>query len=184
MLDTLEVEDRVPNQPALHQTPTHRTGLQKGPPLCLLGDHGTHCGTSTAIFSVNDSKLGLRPLHTPTIDGLGRFVIFGHCLKPSSSPSLERTANLPLVNRGSQSLSTIVARVLLRLTNGPSLFSKDSWISHVHGSYWARGLLLRPLERHGDHTDSCVLMDTMAPSLRCSLQRSVGLHGRSFQQLS
>ena len=35
MVDTLEVEDRVPNQPALHQTPTHRTGLQKGPPLCM-----------------------------------------------------------------------------------------------------------------------------------------------------
>ena len=36
MVDTLEVEDRVPNQPALHHTPTHLTSLQKGPPLCLL----------------------------------------------------------------------------------------------------------------------------------------------------
>ena len=78
------MEDRVPNQPALHHTPTYRTGLQKEPPRCLLGAHGTNCGTSTTMFSVdNKGKLGLQSLRHSHHRQSGKMRgTHTHCLKP------------------------------------------------------------------------------------------------------
>ena len=94
MVDTLEVEDRVPNQPALHPTPTHRTSLQKGPPLCSRRAHDTHCGTSTAIFSVDKGKLGSPPLRHSHHRRSGK--IHGthtHCLTPILSTVTRENGN-------------------------------------------------------------------------------------------
>ena len=161
MVDTLEVEDRVPNQPALHHTPTHRTSLQKGPPLCLRGAHGTHCGTSTAIFSVDKGKLGLQPLRHSHHRRSGK--IHGthtHCLTPILSTVTRENGNpscgqqwltIAVHNCGSGSPATPKWSLSLEKTLGfrTCVEASGPWVCCFAHS-----------------NDTCVLMDIMAPSLQ------------------
>ena len=177
MLDTLEVEDRVPNQPALHQTPTHRTGLQKGPPLCLRGAHGTHCGTSTAIFSVDKGKLGSPPLRHSHHRQSGKMRgTHTHCLKPILS-TVTRENGKPSCEAHNRCPQSWVA---LQSSWSLSLFKR--LLEFARGwKLGPNGLLLRPLEP----TPVSWGTSWHCPSSDlCEFLGSVGLHGRSFQQLS
>ena len=134
------MEDPVPNQPALHHTPTHRTSLQKGPPLCLRRAHDTHCGTSTAIFSRQTGLAATATLPPSTV--WAGCAAHTHCLTPTliTGHSRERQTS------GQQ-------RPTIAVHNGGS------------GSPATTKWSLSLLQKTPGITDSCVLMDIMVQSL-------------------
>ena len=185
MVYTLEVKDRVPNQPSLHHTPTHRTGLQKEPPLCLLGAHGTNCGESTTMFSVDKGKLGSPPLRHSHHRRSGK--MRGTHSLPDAHPhhrhSRERQTFLwstEAHNRCPQLWLAFSCE-----SQFSPLPSKDSWNSLVCGCYlpWVCCFA------HSNDTETIPTPVSGWTSWHhpssdlCEFLGSVGLHGRSSQQL-
>ena len=131
MLDTLEVEDRVPRN----------TTLQRIAQACRRDRHGACVAPTTHIarrprqsFRWMRANWACGRCDTPTIDGMGRCVAHTHCLKPILS-TVTRENGIPSCGQQWPTIAVHNCGSGSPATTKWSLSSKDSWISLVCGSY-------------------------------------------------